>query len=208
MKSIKARATRTSIDNVMEAIQKGDLSILNEDDLKYYYMLSSADDIIRDYRNYGKGIRHMAKMLTVKYTISEVTAYKLLNEAKYAWRSVNIVEKDNWRPILLDMQMGAYKLMMANPSKNFKHINAAIANMIKLVGLDQKDAEQIPIEKLGGNKYVMVFNMNGEMKEMPFESIVKMKEDEKEKLMALIAEQANDVTFEEIMPEDDLDPLS
>lgn len=201
MRSIKARNSTGAVDKIMHAIQVGDLSVLDADDLHYYNMLSSADDLLRDYRNHGKGVRHIARMLMVKYSVSEVTAYKLINEAKYVWRSVNIVDKDHWRPILLDMQMGLHKLMMANPTKNFKNLNASIANMIKLVGLDQKEAEQIPIEKLGNNKYVMIFNINGEMKELPFSSIMNMKPDEKEKLLDLIATQADSVSFDEIMPE-------
>lgn len=202
MRSIKARNSTGAVDKIMHAIQIGDLSVLDADDLHYYNMLSSADDLVRDYRNHGKGVRHIARMLMVKYSVSEVTAYKLINEAKYVWRSINIVDKDHWRPILLDMQMGLHKLMMANPSKNFKNLNASIANMIKLVGLDQKEAEQIPLEKLGNNKYVMIFNINGEMKELPFSSIMNMKPDEKEKLLDLIATQADSVSFDEIMPED------
>lgn len=202
MSLIKARNTHTAIDAIIAALQKGDLSFLDADTLEYYNWLSFADDIMRDYRNHGKGSRHLAKMVAVKCDVSEVTAYKILNDAKYVFRTVNIVEKDHWRYVILDMQMKLYNLMMVNPSKNFKHLNTAIANMIKLVGLDQKDSDQIPLDKLGGNKYVMVFNVGGEMKELPLSSIMTMKPDEKEKLIEIIAQQTEAVKFEEIMPDE------
>lgn len=202
MSLIKARNTHTAIDAIIAALQKGDLSFLDTDTLEYYNRLSFADDIMRDYRNHGKGSRHLAKMITVKFDVSEVTAYKILNDAKYVFRTVNIVEKDHWRSVLLDMQMKLHNLMMVNPAKNFKHLNTSIANMIKLVGLDQKDSDQIPLDKLGGNKYVMVFNVDGEMKELPLSSIMTMKPDEKEKLIEIIAQQTEAVKFEEIMPDE------
>lgn len=203
MKSIKAKQSTGYIESIMAAIQTGDLSPLDAETLHYYNMLSSADDLIRDYRNHGKGMRHLAKMLMVKYSISEPTAYKLLNETRLVWRSQNIIDKDQWRTILIDMQMGLHKLMMANPNKNFKNLNASIANMIKLAGLDQKDAEQIPLDKLGNNKYVMIINVNGEMKELPLSKFATMRPEEKEKLIELISNEADEVSFEEIMPADD-----
>lgn len=203
MSLIKARNTHTHIEAIIESLQKGDLSFLSEDEMKYYNMISFADDILRDYKNHGNGSRYMANMVKAKYGVSEVTAYKLLNDARYVFRTVNIIDKEHWRSVLVDMQMKLYKLMMANPPKNFKHLNQAISNMTKLLGLDQRDSEAIPLDKLGGNKYVMIINVGGEIKELPLTSLINMKDEEKQHILEMITQEAADVKFEDIMPEDE-----
>lgn len=200
MSLVKARSTHTAIDAIIGALQKGDLSFLSQDELNYYNMLSFADDILRDYKNHGNGSRHMAGMIKAKYNVSEVTAYKILNDARYVFRTVNILDKDHWRSVLVDMQMKLYKLMMVNPQKNFRNLNQAISNMTKLLGLDQKDADPIPLDKLGGNKYVMVIQVEGQLKELPLSSLLNMKEEEKQAVLDMISKDAAEVSFEEILP--------
>lgn len=196
---------RSEAEKVVEAMQKGDLSILSKSDLEYYNKVNYADDIMRDYNHYGKGLRAIAKMVMIKFpdVRSESTAYKLINDAKYIFRSTNILDKDYFKPIILDWQIKVFKLAMANPSKNFKHLNTALQNIIKILGFDKRDPDPITADMLGGNNYYMVLNFENKTKRLDLKSIPSISFEERLDIMKQIQENASEIEFEEILKADE-----
>ncbi len=196
---------RGKVEKIVDAMQAGDLSVLNADELAYYNKVNYADDIMRDYTHYGKGIRSMAKMIMIKFpeVRSESTAYKLINDAKYIFRSTNILDKDYFKPIILDWQIKVFKLAMANPNKNFKHLNTALQNIIKILGFDKRDPEPITAEMLGNNNYYMILNLPGKSKKLDLKNIPSISYDERISLMREIQDNAAEVEFEEILKADE-----
>lgn len=195
---------RTTIDNIVEAVQKGDLSFLCAEDLEYYNAISFADDLLRDYKNHGRGKRHIAKMIQLKWNVSETTAYKYMNDAMYVFRTTNILDKDYWKQTVLDMQMNVYRLAMADASKNFKHANAAIANIIKILGFDKRDPEPVTADMLGQNNYYMVIaSPDGkQLNKIDFKTMGKVPHEERMQLMESILNNTAYASFEEVMKDE------
>ncbi|MBP7400200.1 MAG: hypothetical protein KA954_11470 [Chitinophagales bacterium] len=203
MKLVSTDMRSADIDNLVSALQKGDLGVLNSEQLEYYNKVSVADDLMRDYQNHGKGKRVIAKMLMIKFNLrSEASAYKLINDAMYVFRSTNLLDKDYYKQLILDWQIHIFKLCMANPNRNFKHLNQAISNMIKIVGLDKADPEPLDPRLVGNNNYYMVVNTGGEQSlKVDLKQVHLIPLAERMKLMDDILSESTNVEFETIAVE-------
>jgi hypothetical protein len=105
------------------------------------------------YRTSGKSLEQTAKKLMKQYGISKATAYRRCRDAPLVFVDVTRTLKEAERQIVYEMAQRAYR--DAAKLGDAKGMNGAIANMIKLKGLDKDDTTALTPEILGSKNYYL-----------------------------------------------------
>ena len=94
--------------------------------------------------------------LMKRYSISAEQAYRDIRHAIRLFGHVQKSEKEGLRHITLELAMETFRF--ARQEKDIKQMNAAIANIIKLGGLDREDPNAPDWEKLKAGLYPIVLD--------------------------------------------------
>jgi len=94
----------------------------------------------------GKVNVQIVKYLMKVFDISEVRAYADIKESIKVYADLRKAEKEGMRWILLDRAEATYQ--RAVKAGNLKQQNAALANQIKITGVDREDPELPDFDKL------------------------------------------------------------
>lgn len=97
-------------------------------------------------------------ILQAKFDISRPTAYRLIRDATNLFGDVNASNKEGYRHILYEYAMKTYQLAAKN--HDHREMNRAVANMIKLKGLDRDDPDLPDFAKLEQHNYNIVLPAN------------------------------------------------
>jgi hypothetical protein len=104
-------------------------------------------------RTEGKSLEKTVKLLIGRYGISRATAYRRCRDASVLFADVTRTNKEGERQIVYEMAQRAYR--EATKLGDPKGMNGAIANMIKLKGLDKEDSAALTPEVLGDKTYYL-----------------------------------------------------
>lgn len=115
-------------------------------------------------RTEGKSLEKTVKLLIARYGMSRATAYRRCRDASVLFADVTRTHKEGERQIVYEMAQRAYR--DAAKLGDAKGMNGAIANMIKLKGLDKEDSSALTPEVLGSKNYYLTLNI-GEGKGKP-----------------------------------------
>lgn len=105
------------------------------------------DNLIRKYKKQSE----IVLVITTRFGISRQQAYKTVQATQEIYGSVATVSKEYWRKITIDWIIDAVNL--ARESKDIKGLNAALANLIKALGLDKTDITDIDLTKYEAHTY-------------------------------------------------------
>lgn len=116
-------------------------------------------------RTQGKSLEQTVKLLIARYGLSRSTAYQRCRDAAVLFADVTRTHKEGERQIVYEMAQKVYR----NAAKlgDTKGMNGAIANMIKLKGLDKDDTTALTPEILGSKNYYLTVHVgegNGQQK--------------------------------------------
>ncbi len=104
-------------------------------------------------RTQGKSLERTVKLLCGRYDISRATAYRRCRDASVLFGEVTRTHKEGERQIVYEMAQRAYR--DALKLGDAKAMNGAIANMIKIKGLDKEDTTALTPELLGDKNYYL-----------------------------------------------------
>ena len=104
-------------------------------------------------RTEGKSLEKTVKLLIARYGMSRATAYRRCRDASVLFADVTRTHKEGERQIVYEMAQRAYR--DAAKLGDAKGMNGAIANMIKLKGLDKDDTTALTPEILGSKNYYL-----------------------------------------------------
>lgn len=104
-------------------------------------------------RTEGKSLEKTVKLLISRYGVSRATAYRRCRDASVLFADVTRTHKEGERQIVYEMAQRAYR--DAAKLGDAKGMNGAIANMIKLKGLDKDDTTALTPEILGSKNYYL-----------------------------------------------------
>lgn len=99
----------------------------------------------------GRSPQRTAKIMSKFFGISESTAHRDVRSAIKLFGDVNKSDKQGLRNLLFEYSMKAFN--MAVRTKNIDQMNKAIANMIKVKGLDLEDPDIPDFSKLVPHTY-------------------------------------------------------
>lgn len=104
-------------------------------------------------RTQGKSLEQTVKLLIARYGLSRATAYRRCRDAAVLFADVTRTHKEGERQVVYEMAQKVYR----NAAKlgDTKGMNGAIANMIKLKGLDKDDTTALTPEILGSKNYYL-----------------------------------------------------
>lgn len=111
-------------------------------------------------RTEGKSLEKTVKLLIGRYGIARATAYRRCRDASLLFADVTRTNKEGERQIVYEMAQRAYR--DAAKLGDAKGMNGAIANMIKLKGLDKEDSSALTPEILGAKTYYLQVGTGGE----------------------------------------------
>lgn len=108
-------------------------------------------------RTQGKSLEKTVKLLISRYGIARTTAYRRCRDASVLFADVTRTHKEGERQIVYEMAQRAYRdaAKLGDP----KGMNGAIANMIKLKGLDKDDTTALTPEVLGSKNYYLTVHV-------------------------------------------------
>jgi hypothetical protein len=104
-------------------------------------------------RTEGKSLEKTVKLLCSRYDISRATAYRRCRDASVLFADVTRTHKEGERQVVYEMAQRAYR--DAAKLGDAKGMNGAIANMIKLKGLDKEDSSALTPDVLGDKTYYL-----------------------------------------------------
>ena len=154
------RDERTQLDVITAYFQGKDVE-LTEKQMEIANRVDFADNVIRMYTDRKKCI----KMIQTKFPdISVSTAYRIFSAAKYVFGSVNRFDKEYERQVLYEKQMKlVHMLFSTNPVKYAKHINTALINASRILGLDKPDDNSVNPKDLVQHNYLMLVQIGEAM---------------------------------------------
>lgn len=110
-------------------------------------------------RTQGKSLEKTVKLLCARYGIGRTTAYRRCRDASVLFADVTRTHKEGERQIVYEMAQRAYR--DAAKLGDAKGMNGAIANMIKLKGLDKEDSSALTPDVLGDKTYYLQLGTGG-----------------------------------------------
>ena len=151
---------RTQLD-LLTAYFQGKSVELTEKQKEIADRIDYADNIIRTYTERRKCV----KMIQMKYPdISLTTAYRIFAAARYVFGSVNRFDKEYERQSIYEKQMKLASILMnTNHVKYAKHINTALLNAARILGLDKPDDAQFNPQDLVQHNYLMLVQIGEAM---------------------------------------------
>ena len=144
--------TETTLDRIIASYDKQAGIILTEKEKEVEQRLRNAFTILAA----GWSVKETAqKLMKVnKKEISLQTAYRDIADAKKLFGDIEKSTKEGDRAIISEMAIRVYRLAMKN--RNFREMNVAVANLIKLKGLAQEIANLPKWEELAPHKFDIV----------------------------------------------------
>jgi hypothetical protein len=191
---------RTQLD-LLTAYFQGKSVELTEKQKEIADRIDYADNIIRTYTERRKCV----KMIQMKYPdISLTTAYRIFAAARYVFGSVNRFDKEYERQSIYEKQMKLASILMnTNPVKYAKHINTALLNAARILGLDKPDDAHFNPQDLVQHNYLMLVQIGEAMAPglIGLPGIEKLPEEKKGQLLNAYRELADEKRFDEIFDE-------
>lgn len=132
----------------------------------------------------AKTERQTRDILTKKHGVNPTTAWRWIKDAIRLFGDINKARKEGYREIVWSYQMEVFQL--AKEDGDLEAMNRAIANMIKIRGLDKEDPDIPDFSKLEGHEY-------------------KIQLDKAVKQTLLKAIEKGAVNFDEVMPVEDVE---
>jgi len=149
-KDIVPIAIVNDVQAITEYMKTGGNSVLlSEEQKNLLERIDFTDNLIRKYKNNSE----IVSILCVRFSVSRKTAYKTIQATQEVYGSTATISKEYWRKITIDWIIDAINL--ARTSKDVKGLNAALANLIKALGLDKADTIDIDLTKYESHKYVI-----------------------------------------------------
>lgn len=104
----------------------------------------------------ARPVAKVTKKLMARFGLSRVSAWRVIRMTEALFGAARKANKDYKRIIAENMAMEAYR--MAKKKGNHRDMNAAIANYIKLNGLDREDPDLPDFSKLQPSLNIVVVN--------------------------------------------------
>lgn len=139
----------------------------------------------------------VVEMIVNRYDVSIAQAYRDIKSAKKLFGDVNESSKQAERNFLSELALITFQ--KAAQAGNYNQMNKAIANLIKLKGLDQDEPDNYDEDSMKSHNYYMVFNINGEQTKLEVSDLDTMDRDNKIKLQKILESDITDVESVEIM---------
>jgi hypothetical protein len=192
-----SKEEKTSLDIISGYFQGKEIE-LTEKQMEIANRIDYADNIIRTYPDRKKCI----KMIQAKFPdISQATAYRIYSAAKYVFGSVNKFDKNYERQLLYEKQMKLVNILWAsNPVKYAKHINTALIQAAKILGLDKPDDNAVNPQDLIQHNYLMLLQIGESMAPalIGLPGLEKLSPEKKAQLLNAYREISDEKRFDEI----------
>lgn len=133
---------------------------LHPADAAIFYRWSTADDFLRRFPSRKQCVKMMVEKFRTEKGYCDATAYRDLANAQVLFGTVNVYNKEYIKNWLVEDIMKL--IQKAREKGDFKALNAAHANLIKVMGLDREDKSIINPEDLEAHRYYQILIMNGE----------------------------------------------
>jgi hypothetical protein len=139
-------------DNTFEkllAYYQGEEGSITDKEREILDRWEKADDIIRKHGTGKDGVN----MMMTRCGVSRAAAYRDIAAAQRFFGSMQRSEKDYWRVLIREMILETRRLAFAK--NDLKAMNAAEANLIRVMGLDKDDPEMPDFSKLEKHEYTI-----------------------------------------------------
>ena len=146
----------------------------------------------------GLPTRQTVKKLTKVLKISEAQAHRDIKNVIALFGDIRKTSKDGMRVLVNDLALEAYQL--AKKDKDAKGMNAAVANMIKLNGLDKETAEVFDQDKLQNAIYAVV--LDPEMRDLFMQVLDSSGSVDLTGFLNNVKDKAEEISFEEVTDEE------
>lgn len=138
-------------------------------------------------------------VLKTKYNISRAQAYRDIIYAKKLFGDITQSSKDADRYILYELSMKTFQLAAKQKPPHIEGMNRAIANMIKLKGLDRDEPDAVRPEDLESHNYYMIITYNRNPIKIDLNQMDKVPMANKRKFANMLENEIEDVDAVEIM---------
>ncbi len=138
-------------------------------------------------------------VLKTKYEISRAQAYRDIINAKRLFGDITQSSKEADRYILFELSMKTFQLAAKQSPPHIEGMNRAIANMIKLKGLDRDEPDAVRPEDLESHNYYMIVTYNGSPIKLDLNQMDKVPLANKRKFASMLENEIEDVDAVEIM---------
>lgn len=132
-----------------------------------------------------------------KFNISDAQFYRDVRNAKRLFGEVTETSKEADRYILSELAMRTFQLAAKN--HDTAEMNKAIANIIKIKGLDKEDPQELTEEDLQSHNYYMVISVDGNPIKLDLNQIDNLPAVNRKKLSDILGGEITDVEAEVIM---------
>lgn len=151
-------------DNDFTAIErfyqgKTELESLTDHQKKKMDIWDYADNLLRSPRIQSE--REAAKQIAVRYSMSIRNAYRDISFAKMLHNSISYIDKDYEAKKALARLEWVLKMAYSSDPPKLREYTRAIAQMIKILGLDKHNENAIPWELLQQHNYFIQFKLEG-----------------------------------------------
>ena len=169
---------RDDLNEIIDYILSDKETHLSEQLKEYLEKVDVADNLIRKYKIKKKVVNGLIK----RFGIGSRYAYRLINDAQLVYASVHTASKDYWKEVIREMALKTYQ--KAVKAKDFTAQNAAIKNLIQIIGLDKEDSGFDPT-KIDIHTYILGFIPETLNVPLPANYQERLKEMKQKKLKAL-----------------------
>lgn len=150
-----------------------------------------ADNLLRSPRIQSE--REVAKQIAIKYEMSIRNAYRDISFAKMLHNSISFIDKDYEAKKALARLEWVLKMAYSSDPPKLREYTRAIAQMIKILGLDKHNENAIPWELLQQHNYFIQFKLEGAKQQfLDFFDSIKLPDTKKNLLLDAI-EQSTEI---------------
>ena len=184
----------TTIDRIWAWYVFGEDKIaLSEAELKIKQRLNETFTLLCNYHSPEQA----RPLVCQKFGISDAQYYRDVRNAKRLFGEVTETSKEADRYILSELAMRTFQLAAKN--HDTAEMNRAIANIIKIKGLDREEADELTEDDLQSHNYYMVISVDGSPIKLDLNQIDNLPTVNRKKLADILGGEITDVEAEDIM---------
>lgn len=183
----------SSYNRILKWVQDPENCKLSAKDKEIYDRLDFADTQLR--RKPRK--KEAANMIIAKYGVTKMTAYNYLWLAQKLFGSIHPINKDWWRNWLVEDIL--LLIESCKSSGDLKVWATAHANLVKALGLDQKEELPVDPDVLSQHNFYTVININNKMIKVDMDDLVKIPVSNRRRIIEALSKPITETEATEIM---------
>jgi len=182
--------SKRSIDRIGKWLNNPEIKTISDNDKKIFERMKFAYDRLQIHNK-----KRVAASIRKTYDVSLAMAYKYIKDAITVFNPINRHDKEFMKTWIIDKLIVDIQRIRSKPeptATDNKALSGFYANLIKIMGFDRTDIEEIDPSLLGHNQLIANFQFNNKNITINFD-----KNNNKEEIHAILQNSDTDIGISE-----------